>query len=127
MTRKFLTTLFSRILFVLGGGGIVVFAYTLILTLLAPVSVPPAPPAPASVSFDPTLDVTKNAIFDRLRQIGPPSVEIGAIGRPNPFISPPTTTRELPFVPASGTHGLPSVASTTTSESAATTTATSTS
>jgi len=114
MTYKTLTTLVSRILFVLGGGGIVVFAYTLLQTMLAPVPVPPAPFAPASVSFDPTLDVTKNEIFDRLRPIGPSSIEIGAMGRSNPFLPPPTTTQEIPLVTSTATHEIV-VTTTTTS------------
>lgn len=94
MTRKTLTTLFSRMLFVLGGLSAVVFVFYLIQTTLSPVPVPPLPPAPTSARFDPALDVTKNAAFGRLRPVGPSAVLIGAIGRSNPFTPPPTSTSE---------------------------------
>lgn len=114
MTRKTLTTLFSRILFILGGLSVIVFVFYLISTTLSPVPVPPAPPAPKSVRFDPTLDVTKNGAFERLRPVGPPAVLVGTLGRNNPFIPPPTSTSESQVVTSTAPVATSTVSATTT-------------
>lgn len=79
------STLFSRILLIIGGLLVVGMSYWFIQTSLAPVPVPPVPPQPGAVRFDPSLDVSKNAVFFSLRPLGPDLVTPTIVGRPNPF------------------------------------------
>ncbi len=94
MTKRAIFSLLSRVVFLLIGAGVVGAAYTFIRIVLAPVAVPPAPPASHAVTFDPKLDVTKNEIFGRLRSVGPSAIEVGKLGRENPFIPVPTSSAE---------------------------------
>ncbi|MFZ2803739.1 MAG: hypothetical protein WA001_00800 [Patescibacteria group bacterium] len=96
------STLFSRILLIIGGLLVVGLSFWFIETSLSPVPVPPVPPQPSSVQFDPTLDVSKNAVFFGLRPMGPDVSTPVSVGRDNPFIPPPapvfvtSTTSTIP-------------------------------
>jgi hypothetical protein len=90
------STLFSRILLIVGGLLAVLSVYWLVQVSLAPVSVPPAPGARGVIRFDPKLDVSKNELFFRLRSLGPQDVSIPSLGRANPFL--PIVQVQLPPV-----------------------------
>lgn len=96
------SSLFSRILIIVGCLSVVGLSYWFVQTSLAPVPVPPVPPARGKVQFDPKLDVSKNTVFFNLRQMGPEVVEPLAIGRPNPF-APVLPVLPPPVVTTTGT------------------------
>ncbi len=86
---KFRPAIFSRLLLVLGALIALYFGYWFVRLAFAPVPIPPVPPQRGVIRFDPSLDVSKNSLFFRLRPLGPLEVEPGQRGRINPFI--PTT------------------------------------
>lgn len=85
-TSSWRSTLFSRLLLIVGGLLAVLSVYWLVQVSLAPVSVPPAPGARGVIRFDPNLDVSKNELFFRLRSLGPQEVATPSLGRANPFL-----------------------------------------
>lgn len=86
MTRRLVTTIITRTLLVIGALLCLVFGYWIIQIALAPVTVPPPPPARKNVTFDARLDVSKNAQFTELKTIGPIDVDVPQTGRDNPFV-----------------------------------------
>ena len=111
-------SLFSRILLAIMGLALIVMAYWFITTALTPVPVPPVPPAKGAVSFDAKADVSKDALFQRLRPLAPSTVDVGATGRLNPFV-PPAPTPVV--VSSTATTTVPSATSTETMQSPSTT------
>lgn len=95
-------TIFSRLLILMGAIGVIVFTYLLANIALTPVPVPPAKPVPASVTFDTKLDVSKHAIFNLLRPLGPADLTPVSLGRSNPFL-PPVTSTEIITAPTTTT------------------------
>jgi hypothetical protein len=101
------TSVFSRILTIVGVLSVLIAAYWFITTSLTPYPVPPAAPRRGAVTFDPKVDVSKDAVFRTLRPLAGFEVEIGQIGRPNPFVPPapspliisPTTTESSTGTP----------------------------
>lgn len=86
MSRSTVTLVISRVLFIAGGVGVLVFGYWFVQTALAPVPVPPAPIAPKSVTFDRSLDISKSDTFNSLHPLGPSDTSPQALGRTNPFM-----------------------------------------
>lgn len=101
------TSLFSRLLTIVGVLSVLIAAYWFITTSLTPYPVPPTPPRRGAVTFDPKVDVSKDAVFRNLRPLAGFEVEIGQMGRSNPFVPPapapiiisPTTTESSTGTP----------------------------
>lgn len=101
------SSVFSRLITVVAVLSVLVSAYWFITSSLAPYPVPLAPPQRGAVTFDPKVDVSKDAIFAKLRPLSGLEIEVGETGRANPFIPPapapiiitPTTTQQATTTP----------------------------
>lgn len=88
-------SIFSRLLLVVGGLAVMSTAYWFIKTGLSPIAVPPPSVSHGAVRFDPSLDISKNQAFFRLRALGPSELPMPELGRQNPFVPvppPPSAT-----------------------------------
>jgi|GEM_PF-1373965 len=107
--------LFSRIITIVGVFAVLGAAYWFITTSLTPVPVPPVPPQRASVRFDPRVDVSKDAVFTNLHPLSALSVNVGEMGRVNPFVPAPPAAIASELLTASSTTNSDSAAKTASS------------
>ncbi|MFA4954731.1 MAG: hypothetical protein WC641_05455 [Patescibacteria group bacterium] len=80
------SSIFSRIVLVLGGLAVLGFTYWLLATSLAPIEVPPLAVSRREIKFDPRVDMSKNEKFLRLKPLGDGVPELTGLGRSNPFM-----------------------------------------
>lgn len=66
------------------------------LRAFEPVPIPPVPPPRPAVTFDPRADIRGNPLFGTLQAVIRGEIDIGQIGRSNPFASPSTETPSSP-------------------------------
>jgi hypothetical protein len=97
------SSVFSRILLVFLVFATIGVGFYIGMTLLEPVAVPFSLPGKSLVKFDPRADVSKNAVFQTLRMIGPTEVLPGVLGRINPFVPVPPPVFSTSTAPATST------------------------
>ncbi len=75
------------------------------LRAFEPVPIPPVPASKPSVTFDPRADIRTNPLFATLQAVVRGEIQIGALGRTNPFAAPGTGSSSVPSSDASATRG----------------------
>lgn len=80
------SSLFSRIITLVLVAVCLMAVFWIASLALAPVEVPVPAPSKMRVVFDPSVDVSKQPLFQHLEPLGPEKVDVGMRGRMNPFL-----------------------------------------